>query len=200
MSTRKYKRFVTNFISAIALLILDKNMLSNVFGFPMQCRNYNNLAEKNRYVKNQPARLPLCDHKISKTGWYRFINRAGSILSTSQVKTGLCSAQNPGRLIGDHPCTIYQSTDAQVCFVNQNDSCGTKVNISITLCGKYYVYRLQAINCSDELRRRYCGEESKVPVPSCNISDTPVYPTTSFTDQTTSPGESYKNTHLIATM
>ena len=191
MARRRFKRFATNLISAIALLILDNNILSSVSGFPSQCTNYRKLAERNRNVNNAPARLPLCDNKISHMHWYRFTNRAGSILTSKQVQTGMCGAQNPGWLLGDHPCTKYDTTDAQVCFVNQSSDCGTQVNISITLCGEYYVYRLPALNCSKEIKRRYCGKDSEVPVPSCNITNaptSPIYPTKISNGHTTNPG------------
>ena len=142
-------------------------MLTNVLGVPTQCIVYRNLTEKTRNTKNPVVRIPLCEQQITQIGWYRLTDEAGSIITSKHVQAGMCSAQNPGRLLGDHPCTIHKTTDAQVCFADQNE-CGTRVNISITLCGEYYVYRLQTLNCSKEMRRRYCGEDSEVPIASCN--------------------------------
>lgn len=185
MPRRRFRNFATDAVVAvIALVILDKDISRNASGFPTQCSNYRNLTEPHRNVNSSIPRIPRkCDNKISQVGWYRFTNKAGNILATQQVYKGVCSAQNPGWLVGDHPCTLYQTTHAHVCFVISNpDDCKTRVNISITLCGHYYVYELAAIKkCTEELRMRYCGQDSSVPVPSCN-----------YTRNIKNPGESLR--------
>ena len=188
MSRRRFKTFGTNLISAILFLILDKNILLNVLGVPTQCINYHNLTEENRNRNNSLVRIPVCETEALQIGWYRFTKKAGSILTSKPVQAGMCSALNPGRLLGRHPCTIHKTIDAQVCFADQND-CGKRVDILITFCGEYYVYRLPGLNCSREMRRRYCGEDSKVPISSCNTTN--INPTKSIAARTTNQGRCF---------
>ena len=172
MPRRRFRNFATDAaVAVIALVMLDVIISGNGSAFPTQCSNYSELTEPNRNVNFETPRIPKeCDNKISQVGWYRFINKTGNILATQEVYEGKCSARNPGRLVGDHPCTLYETTHAHVCFVNRTqDVCAKQVNISITLCGHYYVYQLAAIkNCTGTFRMRYCGQDSSVPVPSCN--------------------------------
>lgn len=172
MPRRRFRNFATDAaVAVIALVMLDIIISGNASVFPTQCSNYSELTEPNRNVNFEISRiLKECDNKISQVGWYRFTNKTGNILATQEVYRGKCNARNPGRLVGDHPCTLYETTHAHVCFVNRTqDVCAKQLNISITLCGHYYVYQLAAIkNCTGKLRMRYCGQDSSVPVPSCN--------------------------------
>ena len=204
MTKGGFKRFTINLISSIVLLILDDKISPNVMGAPWQCSNYHNLTERTRNINFDIVRIPRCDRKINQSlSWYRFTGKAGSILATRQVSTGKCGAINPGWLNGNHPCTIHQTTNVTVCFADTNSDCGARVNISITLCEKYYVYQLAAINstthCSSSVTsRRYCGQRSKVPVSSCNNTNILVQPTKLSSRQTTNEGKSlrkYKHVH-----
>lgn len=168
MPRRRFRDFATDALVAVTLiLILDKNISGNASGYPTQCTNYRKLNEPHRNVECIP-RLPIrCDSTISQVGWYRFTNKAGNILATKKVHEGMCSAKNPGRLIGDHPCELYETTRAHVCFLSKEDDCKVRVNVSITLCAHFYVYELAEIKNCTELKMRYCGQASSVPVSSC---------------------------------
>ena len=168
MPRKRFRDSATDALVAVTLiLILDKNISGNASGHPTQCTNYRKLNEPHRNVRTFARLLKHCDSKISQVGWYRFTNKAGNILATKTVQEGMCSAKNPGRLIGDHPCVLYETTRAHVCFLSKKDDCKVRVNVSITLCAHFYVYELAAINCTIELRMRYCGQASSVPVSSC---------------------------------
>lgn len=122
-----------------------------------QCDNYTHLGDRFRNINyGPPPRIPKCDNMLASLAWYRFSGDAGTRMPSFQVNIGSCSSENPGWVRGGHPLGLNTSTTAEVCFdVHRNQGCGASVEIRITDCGGYFVYRLpRIVNCS----KVYCGE------------------------------------------
>ncbi|XP_028402491.1 adhesion G protein-coupled receptor L3-like [Dendronephthya gigantea] len=181
---RRNKTITIDLKLSITLLLLGKHIIVNVSGFPNQCRNHLELKKGKRNVNNSiPARYWQCDKKISKKAWYRFSGDAGNIITSMAVTPGMCGSTNPGWLNGQHPCMMNETKTGDVCFVDQHGDCGTRVDISITHCGEFYVYQLPKMKNCRKGMGSFCGETSKIPISSCNTTKTSISSSTSTTKQ-----------------
>ena len=74
------------------------------------------------------------------TGWYKMEGPAGTKLPEEIIPFEHCGTDYPGWLNGDHPTTLNETVDREVCFNNGSVSCYFKTQIQIRNCGDFYLY------------------------------------------------------------
>ena len=102
-----------------------------------------------------PYALELCDRQLSE-GWYRFVGAAGTKMPTTHVPKYRCGTGWSGWLDGAHPTVEDGKVNRKVCFGDQSTGCIFSTDISVKICGSYFIYKLQKPPfCS----LRYCGTD-----------------------------------------
>ena len=93
------------------------------------------------------------------SGYYRFLEPAGTRIPESPPFEERCGTNFPGWINGKHPEGVGQIVDLLVCFSDSQHSpgnyCGYKTYITATNCGEYFVYSLSN---TESCMFRYCGE------------------------------------------
>ena len=91
-------------------------------------------------------------------GWYKMEGPAGTKLPEEIIADQHCGTYATGWLNGDHPTTLNEIVDREVCFSYQNGSqnpCPRKTQIQIINCGDFYLYNLDD---TPLCFLRYCSE------------------------------------------
>ena len=97
----------------------------------------------------------LCEKPLSE-GWYRFVGDAETKMPTKRVPAFRCGTDFPGWLGGAHPTVEDGEVLRTVCFNNGSNACKFSRNISVKICGSYFIYKLRPlIKCNS----RYCGTD-----------------------------------------
>jgi hypothetical protein len=101
------------------------------------------------------AQLEQIFLSVSIIGWYKIEGPAGTKLPTEKWEPGHCGTSYPGWLNGDHPMTLDEIVDREVCFAVNGDPCRFTSQIQIRNCDDFYLYYLVTpIGCD----LRYCSE------------------------------------------
>ena len=120
------------------------------------CYHYENLSEANRKIDYlTPPGSELCDYKLPE-GWYRFVGAAGTKMPTTRVPAYRCGAYWSGWLDGAPPTVEDGEILRTVCFSDRSTGCKFSTDISVKICGSYFIYKLRPpIKCSSG----YCGTD-----------------------------------------
>ena len=88
------------------------------------------------------------------SGYYRFVEPAGTMMPESSPGERHCGTGRSGWLNGQHPTELGQEKALEVCFDFVNNICDQRRNITVTKCDGFYVYYLVDVpSCNN----RYCG-------------------------------------------
>lgn len=118
-----------------------------------QCNDYMVINDATRNIAHVDPNVRDCDNVIT-TGWYRFMDGAGTMLATSPPPTNVCNTHAPGWLQGTYPANQGEVVNATACFHWNGNPCEWSSQIQVANCGGYYVFYLTpAPVCS----LRYCG-------------------------------------------
>jgi cysteine-rich repeat protein len=118
---------------------------------PAQCNGYGTLNQSWRKVSNN-SNGGNCD-KFS--GWYRFVEPAGTKMPDSAPPKNVCGTDATGWLQGGHPQNPGETVNRKVCFHWGSNTCNWSTNIQVTNCKDFYVYKL---NSTPACSLAYCGE------------------------------------------
>ena len=120
------------------------------------CYQYKNLSDASRkssYIT--PQYQEVCDDQLTKE-WHRFVGAAGTKMSTTRVPAFRCGTDWSGWLDGAHPTVEDGEILRTVCFSDRSTGCKFSTDISVKLCGSYFIYKLHpVINCNS----RYCSTD-----------------------------------------
>ena len=118
------------------------------------CYQYKNLSDASRkssYIT--PQYQEVCDDQLPEE-WHRFVGAAGTKMPTTRVSAFRCGTAWPGWLHGAHPTVEDGEVFRTVCFSDRSTGCKFSRDISIKICGSYFIYKLHPpIYCNS----RYCG-------------------------------------------
>ncbi|CAF0729171.1 unnamed protein product [Adineta steineri] len=129
-----------------------------------QCNSYTLINDTTRSVNVTTS--GNCDQSFFNSGakWVRFVGVGGTQIPTRSVPIYRCNADAPGWYAGQMPTNPNTTKNGTVCFNWDSDNCNWDISISVTNCGSYYVYRLDA---PPSCELRYCTE-----MPAVLIADT----------------------------
>ena len=120
------------------------------------CYQYKNLSDANRKVNYKtPQGSELCDNQLP-VGWYRFVGAAGTKMPTTRVPAFRCGTTWSGWLDGAHPTVEDGEILRTVCFSSRFAGCKLLTDISVKICGSYFIYKLGPVFLCDS---RYCGTD-----------------------------------------
>ncbi len=107
-------------------------------------------------LMNYTAVNTYCDSNLA-VGWYRFVGRAGTVLSATFIGPA-CGSVNTGFISSTEftNLTYGQSIILLYCFNHYNvNSCDFIQNVTVTYCDNYYVFYIVPSPSSD-CNFRYC--------------------------------------------
>ena len=128
--------------------------------------SYHNISDSWRKVGS--ARGRLCDNgpatEASKlmdgNNWFRFVEPAGTKLSTIDIGPEACKTQASGWMNGSDPTSFGQIINNRVCFSwYSGGECSNKIDVKVALCREngndpFYIYQLKNIPWCNYL---YCA-------------------------------------------
>ena len=131
--------------------------------------SYHNISDSWRKVGSAPGRL--CDSgpatEASKlmdgNNWFRFVEPAGTKLSTIDIGPSACKTQMSLWMDGPDPTSFGQSIKNRVCFSWWNngnrDKCKYEIDTKVALCREngndpFYIYQLKNLRWCHSL---YCA-------------------------------------------
>ncbi|CAF1271999.1 unnamed protein product, partial [Didymodactylos carnosus] len=117
---------------------------------PSQCFSYSTNNDSTRNVAYGSGLL--CDNSLV-TGWYRFVQPAGTMIVASVTNVYQCSTIAPGWLNSSYPTTLGQAVTGYVCLNVGGVICQYSYPILITNCSSFYVYFLAPVTIC---YARYC--------------------------------------------
>ena len=139
----------------LLLMLIKASVSSNV---QSECLNYQVISDETRSVNSFWDALK-CDDRLA-TGWYRFMDKAGSQLPEQPIMDPnrspyRCSTQGLSWITEPHPHFWEGKVARTVCFSHGGSKCyWSTVQILVINCGSYFVYYLQRIpSCN----YRFCG-------------------------------------------
>ena len=133
-----------------------------------QCYQYNVLDEESRSVhlhSDLDSNFYYCDRlepgdvtspRWQGQGYYRIMEPAGTVLSSSDPGINHCGTYGSGWIRGDtDDIQVGEERTVEACFTGHGDSCFRRKMISVTRCpGDYFVYQLSEVpTCFS----RYCA-------------------------------------------
>ena len=126
---------------------------------------YQNLTDSWRKIKGSSdgsSSASHCDRDYSKINgntWYRFVEPAGTKLSTSAPSKYSCGTDAVGWMDGAHPTRVGQIVSRKMCFSWDSQCSWASLNTNVATCRGYdgqlfYLYQLKKPSNSC---LAYCG-------------------------------------------
>ncbi|CAF3598512.1 unnamed protein product [Rotaria sp. Silwood1] len=123
----------------------SSNSSSSSVSLPSQCTSYISNSDSTRLTTYKSCVNCFSDTSGSfTTGWYRFMNTAGTRLATTPSSYGSCGVSYPTWYNGTFPSTAGSTITGTVCVQWSGNLCYSPyiTTISVTNCNGYYVFYL----------------------------------------------------------